>query len=155
MFHNYWYDHYPIKSVTYSLLLPWKCNRWGQSYAGGLPKFNELFQCKIVQRLRILSEGQQHAIKMQSAAAPSYLDSKVYGAYMGPTLGRQDPGGPNVGPMNFAFWEGEWNSNHPCHIFSIVPCSTYPESFINIRSYDDLQFWQESRTNSTSNPPKK
>ena len=29
-------------------------------------------------------------------------NSKVYGANMGPTWGRQDPGGPHVGPMNFA-----------------------------------------------------
>ena len=31
-------------------------------------------------------------------------DSKVHGANMGPTWGRQDPGGPRVGPMNFAIW---------------------------------------------------
>ena len=30
-------------------------------------------------------------------------DSKVHRAYMGPTWGRQDPGGPHVGPMNLAF----------------------------------------------------
>ena len=29
-------------------------------------------------------------------------DSKVRVANMGPTWGRQDPGGPHVGPMNFA-----------------------------------------------------
>ena len=27
-------------------------------------------------------------------------DSKVHEAYMGPTWGQQDPGGPHVGPMN-------------------------------------------------------
>ena len=31
-------------------------------------------------------------------------DSKVYGANMGPTWGRQDSGGPHVGLMNLAFW---------------------------------------------------
>ena len=31
-----------------------------------------------------------------------YPDSKVYGANMGPTLGRQDPGGSHVGPVNLA-----------------------------------------------------
>ena len=31
-------------------------------------------------------------------------DSKVHGANMGPSWGRQDPGGPHVGPMNFAIW---------------------------------------------------
>ena len=35
----------------------------------------------------------------------SYLpDSRVHGANMGPIWGRQDPGGPHVGPMNFAIW---------------------------------------------------
>ena len=29
-------------------------------------------------------------------------DNKVHGANMGPIWGRQDPGGPHVGPMNFA-----------------------------------------------------
>ena len=32
-------------------------------------------------------------------------DSKVPGANMGPIWGRQDRGGPHVGPMNFAIWE--------------------------------------------------
>ena len=29
-------------------------------------------------------------------------ESKAHGANMGPIWGRQDPGGPHVGPMNFA-----------------------------------------------------
>ena len=29
-----------------------------------------------------------------------FPDSKVHGANMGPIWGRQDPGGPYVGPMN-------------------------------------------------------
>ena len=32
-------------------------------------------------------------------------NSKVHGATMGPIWGRQDPGGPHVGPMNFAVWD--------------------------------------------------
>ena len=31
-------------------------------------------------------------------------DSKVHGANMGPIWGQQDPGGPHVGPINFAIW---------------------------------------------------
>ena len=31
-------------------------------------------------------------------------DNKVHGANMVPIWGRQDPGGPHVGPMNFAIW---------------------------------------------------
>ena len=32
-------------------------------------------------------------------------DSKVDGANMGPTWGREDPGGPHDGHMNFAIWD--------------------------------------------------
>ena len=32
-------------------------------------------------------------------------DSKVYGDNIGPIWGWQDPGGPQVGPMNFAIWD--------------------------------------------------
>ena len=40
-----------------------------------------------------------------SLGLKKYLpDSKVNGANMGPIWGRQDPGGPHVGPMNFAIW---------------------------------------------------
>ena len=37
--------------------------------------------------------------------------SKDHGVNMGPIWGRQDPGGPHVGPMNFAIWvpfDKEW-----------------------------------------------
>ena len=33
-----------------------------------------------------------------------FPDSKVHGANMGPISGRQGPGGPHVGPKNFAIW---------------------------------------------------
>ena len=32
-------------------------------------------------------------------------DSKVHGANMGLLWGRQDSGGPDGGPMNFAIWD--------------------------------------------------
>ena len=39
----------------------------------------------------------------------SFPDSKVHGANMGPIWGRQDPGGPHVGPKNFVIWvDTEW-----------------------------------------------
>ena len=38
-------------------------------------------------------------------------DSKVHGDNMGPIWGRQDPGGPHVGPMNFATWEAFYDTN--------------------------------------------
>ena len=35
-----------------------------------------------------------------------FPESKVHWANMGPIWGRQGPGGPHVGPMNFAIWVG-------------------------------------------------
>ena len=32
-------------------------------------------------------------------------DTKVPGANMGPVWGQHGPGGPHVGPMNFAIWD--------------------------------------------------
>ena len=40
----------------------------------------------------------------------SYPDNKVHGVNMGPIWGRQDPGGPHVGPMNFDIRVG-WLKN--------------------------------------------
>ena len=37
-------------------------------------------------------------------------DSTVHGANMGPIWGRQDPGGPHVGPMNFAILDAFMSS---------------------------------------------
>ena len=37
----------------------------------------------------------------------SIPDSKVPGAYMVPTWGLQDPGGPHVGPMILAIWDSK------------------------------------------------
>ena len=43
------------------------------------------------------------------ALAQHCPDNKVHGAHMGPIWGRQDPGGPHVGPMNLAIWGlGAW-----------------------------------------------
>ena len=42
-------------------------------------------------------------------------DSKFHGANMGPIWGRQDPGGPHVGPINFAIWD-LLHANIKCHI---------------------------------------
>ena len=38
-------------------------------------------------------------------AARFIPESEVHGANMGPIWGRQDPGGPHVGPMNLAIWD--------------------------------------------------
>ena len=49
----------------------------------------------------------------------NFPDNKVYGANMGNTWGRQDPGGPHVGPMNFALWVSlGWM--HEIHLISCL-----------------------------------
>ena len=52
-------------------------------------------------------------------------DSKVHGANMGPIWGRQDPGGPHVGPMNLAIR----NFCPQAAIWSIVSVSGMKESW--------------------------
>ena len=50
-------------------------------------------------------------------------DIKVHGANMGPICGRQDPGGPHVGPMNFAIWAASKAMTH---------------AFVHVASNNDL-----------------
>ena len=54
---------------------------------------------------------------MESQMLDTFPDSKVHGANMGPIWGREDPGGPHVGPMNFAIWVVVL-----CKIYSYVHC---------------------------------
>ena len=55
---------------------------------------------------------QSHRIVMLFFLMVNYInsefpDSKVHGANLGPTSGRQNPGGPYVGHMNLAKWVGQ------------------------------------------------
>ena len=46
-------------------------------------------------------------------------DSEIHGANMGPIWDRQGPGGPHVGPMNFAIWgvyNTDWLSHKLCFL---------------------------------------
>ena len=47
-------------------------------------------------------------------------DSKVQGANMGPIWGRQVPGGPHVGPVNFAIWVTLPHALCPVHIHGFM-----------------------------------
>ena len=46
-----------------------------------------------------------HLVPGRAWASVAIPDSKVYGAKMGPTSGRQDPGEPQVGHVNLAIWD--------------------------------------------------
>ena len=54
--------------------------------------FNEILISKLIIHFHL---------KMYLKMSP---DSKVLGVNMGSIWGRQNPGGPQVGPMNFAIW---------------------------------------------------
>ena len=45
-----------------------------------------------------------YACLCHAACKTMFPHSKVHRDNMGPTWGRQDPGGPHVGPINFAIW---------------------------------------------------
>ena len=45
----------------------------------------------------------QVAVNMEMKTG-TYPNSNVHGVNMGPIWGRQDPGGPHVGPMNLPIW---------------------------------------------------
>ena len=43
-------------------------------------------------------------MEIDSVTTGKFPDSKIHWANMGPIWGQQNPGGPYVGPMNFAIW---------------------------------------------------
>ena len=55
-------------------------------------------------------------------------DSKVHWASMGPTWGWHDPGGPHVGPMNLASWDGMWHFSY--RLWNTVYPIKYAHSFV-------------------------
>ena len=60
-------------------------------------------------------------------------DSKVHGASMGPIWGRQDPGGPHVGPINFAI--GDINTLKLSVVSTkIFFISTHPQFLMNLEN---------------------
>ena len=55
-----------------------------------------------------LSESNNEALLMEEGVRIQAIDnpeSKVHEANMGPIWGHMNPGGPHVGPMNFAIWD--------------------------------------------------
>ena len=69
---------------------------------------HHMFQCwHLTGELLWHSPESRITARAQATVLYNDPDSKVHGAYMGPIWGRQDPGGPHVGPMNFDIW-GVW-----------------------------------------------
>ena len=68
-------------------------------------------------------------------------DSKVNGANMGPIWGRQDPGGPHVGPKNLVIWGAITLNKFPgskCRHFNIYPFQVVYIQY-NVSAYDFIR----------------
>ena len=72
----------------------------------------------------------------ESVTTKNTLDSKVHGANMGPIWGQQDPGGPHVGPMNFAIWD---YLNDSCLVDKIY--MQQPPPLLKFKITDNLFQW--------------
>ena len=97
----------------------------------------------------------------------SILDSKVHGANMGPIWGRQEPGEPHVGPMNFAIWGilryiviGRDDTRHPETLLttktsSCITCSSHSTDLTLQGSQINAMtpFLRESAADSCHNRP--
>ena len=75
-------------------------------------------------------------------------DSKVHGANMGPICGRQDPGGPHIGPMNFAIWEAfhinYWPFVQGIHQLPVVSQHTEVQKWVSLLLHW-ISFWTNSQ----------
>ena len=70
-----------------------------------------MFSRKYIRNSHLQNVG--HFVQASRCYMDRFPDSKVHGADMGPIWGRQDPGGPHVGPMNFAIWGNTVNMTGP------------------------------------------
>ena len=78
----------------------------GDAYMRQRNESSSVWFCGIISGFLVYCEqrsvGHSYGASILASKLP---DNKVHGAYMGPTWGRQDPGGPHVGPMNLAIRE--------------------------------------------------
>ena len=70
----------------------------------------------------------RHPIVLPDRAVCGVPDSKVHGANIGPIWGRQDPGGPHVGPMNLAIRDVLCAS-----IICFIPCTVIETLYVIYR----------------------
>ena len=72
---------------------------------------------------------------MQVHANPN---SNIHGANMGPIWGRQKPGGPHVGPMKFAIWEGFQSDRSSSQTQLSIYRSIKQLASLPIKGFDDM-----------------
>ena len=67
--------------------------------------FNRISKLEKRGNLDVRRTNSQNRADIRLRITVKFPDGKVHGDNMGPIWGRQDPGGPHDGPMNFAIWE--------------------------------------------------
>ena len=93
------------------------CRLTYASWDGRWPAIDIVTPCYITVVswiIRALLFLDQNLVPCHWHAAP---DSKVHGANMGPIWGRQDPGVPHVGHMNFVIWVHYYITVYPTGIW--------------------------------------
>ena len=115
----------------------WWWQHWAPVSGGSKPKVSMLGICSLDILFCIYNAGIPGDIsELFNKSRKAILIAIVHGANMGPIWGRQGPGGPHVGPMNFAIWPvlqrlqwcaqygwlmpGEWLS--PSHQIALKYC---------------------------------
>ena len=97
----------------------------------------------MVSQVNNISAGD--TLEEMSKVAQIYPDSKVHRAKMRPTWGRQAPGGPHVGPMNFAIWDNPVALNIHCNrLFAILNLHFFLEisnHVIDLSQNDLITYW--------------
>ena len=72
----------------------------------------------------------------------NHTDRKVHGANMGPIWGREDPGGPHVGPMNFAICAGIIYLSHHCFRKCITFCKPLSAPMLMFNRIECLEMFR-------------
>ena len=80
-------------------------------------------------------DTKQSGVSVWDNASYDNPASKVHGPNMGPIWGRQDPGGPHVGPMNFAIGE----DLQPIVATSVVKCDHFNTQSCGFDTFPDFR----------------
>ena len=73
----------------------------------------------------------QHQNRIMNTFPFCHVMIFLIATFMGPIWGRQDPGGPHVGPMNFAIWDAQVKI-YLIHIYHIYFTANQTINFNNI-----------------------
>ena len=87
---------------------------------------------KPVTSCSIVTHRHQMRHRHQVNPIEQLLDNKAHGANMGPTWGRQDPGGRHVGHVNLAIWESFFVSLRLSVNSSVREFFFYPFLFVSV-----------------------